>query len=222
MAITIASLTPSFAAEARGVDLRNPISASYQGVLQAAFDEHGVLVLPGQDIDDDQQSAYSKGFGDLETSIRYNTDDRSGRPELSYIGNVDTKRKFTPSGINGPSPARNAGIRTVPLNPYQPTPPSCPRASSRPRGGGGTEFADLRGAWNTLPPDMQQRAGGLVVEHDIIKSRQKAVTRMSMKTSKNACRRHIKPWFDLTQRMAARRCILVRTPPKSSDGPRRK
>ena len=135
MAITIASLIPSFAAEARGVDLRNPISASDQGVLQAAFDEHGVLVLPGQDIDDDQQSAYSKGFGDLETSIRYNTDDRSGRPELSYIGNVDTKRKFTPSGINGPSPVRNAGIRTVPLNPYQPTPPSCPRASSRPRVG---------------------------------------------------------------------------------------
>jgi alpha-ketoglutarate-dependent taurine dioxygenase len=53
MAITIASLIPSFAAEARGVDLRNPISASDQGALQAAFDEHGVLVLPDQDIDDD-------------------------------------------------------------------------------------------------------------------------------------------------------------------------
>ena len=111
MAITIASLIPSFAAEARGVDLRNPISASDQGVLQAAFDEHGVLVLPGQGIDDAQKIAYSKGFGDLETSIRYNTD---GGPDLSYIGNVDTKRKFTPPGINGPSPVRNAGIRTVP------------------------------------------------------------------------------------------------------------
>jgi len=114
MAITIASLIPSFAAEARGVDLRNPISASDQGVLQAAFDEHGVLVLPGQGIDDAQKIAYSKGFGDLETSIRYNTDDGSGGPDLSYIGNVDTKRKFTPPGINGPSPVRNAGIRTVP------------------------------------------------------------------------------------------------------------
>jgi hypothetical protein len=69
---------------------------------------------------------------------------------------------------------------------------------------------------------MQQLTGGLVVEHDIIKSRQKAVIRMSMKANKNACRRHIKPWFDLTQRIAARRCILVRTPPKPSDGPRRK
>ena len=114
MAITIASLIPSFAAEARGVDLRNPISASNQGVLQAAFDEHGVLVLPDQDIDDAQQIAYSKGFSDLETSIHYSTDDGSGGPDLSYIGNVDTKRKFTSPGINDPSPVRNAGIRTVP------------------------------------------------------------------------------------------------------------
>jgi len=53
MAITITRLDPSFAAEARGVDLQNPISASDQAILQAAFYEHGVLLLPGQDIDDD-------------------------------------------------------------------------------------------------------------------------------------------------------------------------
>jgi len=172
MAITITSLDPYFAAEARGVDLRNPISASDQAVLQAAFDKHGVLVLPDQDIDDDQQIAYSKGFGYLETSIHYNTDGRSGRPELSYIGNVDTKGKLYPSGDKRSQPGTE---RWHSDRSFKPVPAYASILSARiiPPTGGETEFADLRGAWNALPADMQQRADGLVVEHDIIKSRQK-------------------------------------------------
>jgi alpha-ketoglutarate-dependent 2,4-dichlorophenoxyacetate dioxygenase len=172
MAITITKLDPSFAAEVRGVDLRSPISAVDQAAIQAAFDEHGVLVLPDQDIDDDQQIGYSKGFGELETSIRYNKDGGSIRPELSYIGNVDKAGNLYPTGDKRSLPGTerwhsDSSFKTVPA--YA----SILSARIIPPSGGETEFADLRGAWAALPDNLQQRADGLVVEHDIIKSRQK-------------------------------------------------
>ena len=39
--------------------------------------------------------------------------------------------------------------------------------------GGHTQFADMRAAWDALPPSMQDRIAGLVVEHSIFHSRAK-------------------------------------------------
>ena len=63
---------------------------------QAAFDEHGVLVLPDQDIGDDQQIAFTRGFGELERNVRHGMDDIELREELIYIGNVDRNGDLYP------------------------------------------------------------------------------------------------------------------------------
>ena len=47
----------------RGVDLRRPLDDVTLAELLALLDEHLVLVLPGQDIDDEQQLAFALRFG---------------------------------------------------------------------------------------------------------------------------------------------------------------
>ncbi|MBL4721668.1 MAG: TauD/TfdA family dioxygenase [Alphaproteobacteria bacterium] len=170
MTITVTPLAETFAAEIRGVDLRQPIFDADLADIQAAFDEYGILVLPDQEINDDQQIAYSRRFGTLETSIRYNRDGGSNRPELSYIGNLDKNGKLYPIGDERGLPGTerwhsDSSFRTVPA--YA----SMLSARIVPPTGGETEFADLRGAWDTLPKDMQDRAEGQTVIHDLIKSR---------------------------------------------------
>ena len=109
----------------------------------------------------------------MEACIRYNTDGESSRPELSYIDNVDTKKKLPPP--RGDKRSQPGTERWHLDSSFKPVPAYASILTARiiPPTGGETKFADLRGAWNALPTDMQQRADGLVVEHDIIKSRQK-------------------------------------------------
>ena len=62
MALKITPLHPHIGARAEGVDLRRPLSADEAAQFAAAMDRHAVLVLPGQDIDDDQQMAFATLF----------------------------------------------------------------------------------------------------------------------------------------------------------------
>ena len=60
-------LGPGFAAELRGVDLIDVVSsdAGYLAV-RGAFEEHSVVLLRNQDVNDDVQVAFSRAFGPLE------------------------------------------------------------------------------------------------------------------------------------------------------------
>ena len=57
-------LGPGFAAELRGTSLAEIAAddAAYQAA-RAAFEEHSVIVLRGQDVTDDIQLAFSRRFG---------------------------------------------------------------------------------------------------------------------------------------------------------------
>ncbi len=50
--------------EVRGVDLRHPLDESVLGRLRQLLDEHLVLFLPDQHVDDDQQLALALRFGE--------------------------------------------------------------------------------------------------------------------------------------------------------------
>ena len=66
----IVPLGPGFAAELRGVTLADVAHADtvYRAV-RAAFEEHSVLVLRGQDVTDNGQIAFSRRFGPLEITL---------------------------------------------------------------------------------------------------------------------------------------------------------
>ena len=71
MTIIVTPLTERFGAEISGVDLTD-LSTEDFDVVRAAFEAHGVIVVRGQLIDDDQQVAFSERFGPLETTVSVN------------------------------------------------------------------------------------------------------------------------------------------------------
>ncbi|MFV0295580.1 MAG: TauD/TfdA family dioxygenase, partial [Hyphomicrobiaceae bacterium] len=68
MSLTVKPLTPTFAAELTGIDIRKPLDNATIAGIQRALAEHLVLVFPDQQMDDDQQIAFSGIFGPLETT----------------------------------------------------------------------------------------------------------------------------------------------------------
>jgi alpha-ketoglutarate-dependent 2,4-dichlorophenoxyacetate dioxygenase len=72
MTIAIKPVDPQnrafFAGEVSGIDLRQPISSEQAEAIHAGMDQFGVLVFHGQDISDDQQLAFSRALGPLETA----------------------------------------------------------------------------------------------------------------------------------------------------------
>src|SRR6516225_8962825 len=68
MSITIEPLTPSFAGQVSGIDLRVPLSPEEAAAIAAGMDCYAVLVFPDQHISDDQQMAFTKNFGAIENA----------------------------------------------------------------------------------------------------------------------------------------------------------
>ena len=64
--IEIHPLTPHIGGRLTGIDARKPLSASEVAAIDAGMDKHAVLVLPAQNITDEQQLAFSRNFGPLE------------------------------------------------------------------------------------------------------------------------------------------------------------
>src|SRR5262249_43971132 len=66
MPIETHPLTPHFAARLTGIDARQALSPQEVAAVEAAMDRYAVVVMPGQDITDAQQLAFSRNFGPLE------------------------------------------------------------------------------------------------------------------------------------------------------------
>ena len=61
MTLILKPLAP-LAAEARGIDISRPLSEADTRAIEAAMDEHAVLVFRGQPLTEDQQIAFAKSF----------------------------------------------------------------------------------------------------------------------------------------------------------------
>ena len=79
MTIDTRQLHPVFVGEVIGVDLRQPLDPGTFREIEAALDRYAVLVFRNQFLDDDQQIAFSRLFGPLETSIGTIRKDRRHR-----------------------------------------------------------------------------------------------------------------------------------------------
>src|SRR5688572_19982511 len=96
MTIEVAELIPGFAATVGGIDLREPIGRADSEAVRDAIDRHGGLVFHGQPISDEQQMAFTGGFGALEGalggSIRKVTEYRLA-PAMVDVSNLDKDNK---------------------------------------------------------------------------------------------------------------------------------
>lgn len=165
---------PLFAARVEGLDLRQPLSEEDVVAIEAAMDQHAVLVFPGQDLDDDQQMDFAARFGPVEQTratvdvakqrLKHGAmNDISNLDERGEILAADDRRRFFALGNR--LWHSDSSFKATPAK-Y-----SLLHARSIPPSGGETEFADMRAAWDALDGATQARLRELVCEHSLIFSR---------------------------------------------------
>jgi alpha-ketoglutarate-dependent 2,4-dichlorophenoxyacetate dioxygenase len=170
MPLTFRKLHPLFGVEIGGVDLTRPVNAVVFGEIRAAFEEHSVVLLRDQPIDDAQQIAFSRLFGPLETTVGANP---AGGTHFARQSNldIDTGAVIPPEDRRMVYQKGNYFWHTD--SSFKKVPALCSLLSARvcPPEGGDTEFASLRAAWATLPEATQQQIEPLVAEHSLVYSR---------------------------------------------------
>jgi alpha-ketoglutarate-dependent 2,4-dichlorophenoxyacetate dioxygenase len=165
---------PNFAGEVAGIDLRQTMTPEQVAAIVEGMDKFAVLVFPGQQIDDEQQLAFSRNFGTLELAnadIRRD-EDRRLHAEIADISNLgkgndimsreDRRRLFGLGNMLWHSDSS-----------FKPTPAKYSLLHARvlPKEGGNTEFADMRAAYDALDDDVKVEIADLVCEHSQIYSR---------------------------------------------------
>ena len=170
MTITVSRLAPSFAARIDGADITRPLPDATWAQIRAAFEEHSVLLFRGQPLDDEQQIAFSRRFGNLEVTRSINP--AAGTP-FARQSNLD----ITTGEVIPPDDRRMiyqlANMFWHTDSSFKEVPSLCSLLSARivPPEGGATEFASGRAAYPSLPEDVKRRVEPAVAVHDFSWSR---------------------------------------------------
>lgn len=170
MAITIKPLSEAFAAEVTGVDLRAPIGPSVAAELQTALAHHLVLIFPGQVLDDEQQIAFSRVFGPLETTGGANP---AKGTYFARQSNIDMETGATISAADRRMLYQKANMLWHSDSSFKKVLSRCSLLTARivPREGGATEFASTRAAYESLDQIRRLEIEDAIVEHDLVYSR---------------------------------------------------
>jgi len=174
MDFTVTKLTPTIGAEISGLDLRETLDHDTLAKVRKIWLDHVIVLFPKQNIDDEQQIAFSRRIGDLEL-INMETLQMRGKPEIYRATNLneddtlmaedhpimqtnrDNQRWHTDSSFKKiPAMASALHARIV---------PDC---------GGETEFANATAAYDALDNDTKARIDDLVVVHNFFWSRRDA------------------------------------------------
>jgi len=174
MPIEIKPLTPCIGARLTGIDVRRLLTSDEVRAIDAAMDRHAVLVLPDQDITDEQQLAFTRNFGELEEGANSTVRNSELRlaPAFADVSNLDRdgsklardhKRRM--SSLGNRLWHSDASFRAVPAQ-Y-----SILSGRIVPERGPNTEFADMRAAYDALDARTKAEIEDLVCEHSLIYSR---------------------------------------------------
>jgi alpha-ketoglutarate-dependent 2,4-dichlorophenoxyacetate dioxygenase len=178
MPIQTRDLHPGCAAEAGHLDLSKPLNDAAVTEIQAAIDEYPVLVFRDQCLTDAQLRDFAARFGPLEFG---RAAARPGRrrlaiPQIGDISNLDADN--TVRALHDRRRLDSLGNRLWHTDAsYMPVPVvlgllhavTLPPPS--PFGNGETEFADMRAAYDALPPATKDAIDPLIAEHDVFWSR---------------------------------------------------
>ncbi|MBX9942683.1 MAG: TauD/TfdA family dioxygenase [Reyranella sp.] len=178
MAIDIKPIDPVsrafFAGVVSGIDLTRRLSDDAVAAIHAGMDRFGVLVFHDQKLDDEQQLAFSRQLGPLETAtgdIAAPEQRRLGM-DLNDISNLDKDGKVVARddrrrlfGLGNLLWHSDSSFKEVPAK-Y-----SLLSARQIPTTGGNTEFADMRAAYEALDEATKREVHDLVCLHSQIFSR---------------------------------------------------
>lgn len=176
MPLEFRPLHPLFAAEVRGLDLRNADDPGLLDAIRDGMHEHAVLVFRDQLFDDAAQLAFARRLdGELhsKTGISAMAKNRFGDEALTDISNLDEHGNVLPAGDRRRQyglanrlwhtdasfvdpPGRYSLLSARAITPAAPP----------------TEFADMRAAWDELEPALQALVTPLHAHHSIAYSRE--------------------------------------------------
>ena len=177
MPVSIHQTHPVFVGEVAGIDCRNPLSPDEVAAIEAGMDEYAVLVLRDQNITDEEQIAFTRHFGELES---YNTPGHIRRREDSRLraGIAD----FSNLDKDGNIISDEDRVWFFKLgdrlwhsdSSFRPIPAKYSLLSGRvlPSWGANTEFADMRAAYDALDARTKAEIEDLICEHSLIYSRE--------------------------------------------------
>ncbi|WP_158925088.1 TauD/TfdA family dioxygenase [Acidisphaera sp. S103] len=175
MSLELRPLHNLFAAEASGIDLREPLDPPLVQAVEDAMDRYAVLVFRDQPLSQAQQIRFAESFGPLDLGLRklhpgaaHRFDyealidisnvaadgSLARRDSRKVVSNIANQLWHSDSSFQQPK-AQYSMLSAVVLPPK----------------GGETEFADLRAAYDALPADLQHEINGLEAEHYALHSR---------------------------------------------------
>lgn len=173
MPLSIRKLTPSFAAEIRGVDLRHPPNQSVLDEIYDAFLAYGVIVLPGQALNLEQQLAFGKLFGPLHVLPPIKGQKRRiADLAIDDVSNLNEKGSLAGANSEKAMFALGNQLWHSDLSFCEnPAHSSMLHATEIAQDGGETEFCDLVSAYEALDQTMVNKLEGLIAEHSLAHSR---------------------------------------------------
>ena len=171
MSLSIRPLARTFAAELRGVDLRQQFDRSKIEQIYDAFLDYQVVVIPGQALTIEQQTNFAKTFGEL-WMLPPGNGRRLDNDAISDVSNIDRQGNLAPPDsekimfqLGNRLWHSDLSFRDVPAH------ASMLHALEIASEDGETEFADLYAAYDALSPELRSTLEGMIAEHSMVHSR---------------------------------------------------
>jgi len=174
MSLQFKPLHKVFAAQASGIDLTQPLSDADVRAINAAMNEHAVLVFRGQPLTAQQQLNFSNAFGPLDIGLKrvFKRPERLEDERLIDISNVDAQgqvaKRDSPKNLSNFANQLWHSDSSF-MNPRAAY--SMLHCVIKPSWGGNTEFADLRHAYDTLDERTREEIKDLKAEHFALHTR---------------------------------------------------
>jgi alpha-ketoglutarate-dependent 2,4-dichlorophenoxyacetate dioxygenase len=176
MALGIDLIKPDFVGQVTGVDLSRPLTAAQVGAIRSWIDHYAVLVFRDQILTDEQQLAFTRNFGEIESAYGNKLPGNAQENRLG-LGMIDVSNLATdgdPLDLDSRTRLFNMGnMLWHSDSSYKATPAKYSLLSARivnPTGGN-TEFADMRSAYDALEDDIRIEIDELICEHSQMYSR---------------------------------------------------
>jgi alpha-ketoglutarate-dependent 2,4-dichlorophenoxyacetate dioxygenase len=179
MTITIKAMDSAFAGEVSGIDLTRLASAEDLAAIQAGMNQYATLVFRDQNLTDEQQIAFTRQFGDLESDRpNYAAGNIRKRSETRLSASIGDISNLTKDGKIISATDRQWFFKLGDRlwhsdSSYRVVPAKYSLLSARiiPSWGANTEFADMRAAYDALDDRMKEEIEDLICEHSLLHSR---------------------------------------------------
>jgi len=150
-------LPVGFGAKVTGLRLATMSDEVFAGLYRTWLD-HGLLIFPGQFLSKAQQVAFGARFGRLEFTIipisNVRDDGRLREPDDAWVRVLRGNQAWHIDSTYVPVQSKGALLSAHVVTPH----------------GGGTEWADMAGAYDALPEAMKARIDGLSAYHSMRRS----------------------------------------------------